>query len=140
MDINTAFPSSFLKAADLQGRCVDVTIENVTIEKLGEDSKPVVHFMGKEMGLALNKINSNAIAMMYSSETNNWTGQVISIYPTETEFAGKIVPCIRVKAPGGQDVTAFIAQRTAEAQQTQQVTQANDIPPNDGLDGDFVPF
>jgi len=138
MDINTAFPSSFLKAADLQGRSVDVTIENVTIEKMGEDTKPVVHFIGKELGLALNKINSNAIAMMYSSETNNWTGQVISIYPTETEFQGKIVPCIRVKAPGGQDVTAFIARRTAEAQQTQQVAQGDNMP-HGGLD-DEIPF
>jgi hypothetical protein len=84
------------------------------------DSKPTIYFQGKDKGLVLNKTNANAISMMYGPETGNWTGQTISIYPTETEFQGKIVPCIRIKAPGNQDITVFLQQRTNQAPATQQ--------------------
>jgi len=139
MDINSAFPSTFLKASDLQGRSVDVTIAKVVMESVGDDNKPVVYFVGKEKGLALNKTNGNAIQMMYSAETNNWSNQPISIYPTETEFGGKIVPCIRVKAPGGQDVTAFLAQRTQDANRSAEQAQGDYQGPGSDLD-DEIPF
>jgi hypothetical protein len=102
MNINTAFPSNFLKAADLNGKAVPLTIRDVKLEKVGrtQDEKPVVYFMGKEKGLVLNRVNSKKIAEIAGSfDTEDWGGTVIAIYPTETEFGGETVECIRVKAP-----------------------------------------
>lgn len=102
MDINGVFPSKFLRAADLQGREVTLTIDNVDVEDVGghgdsSDVKPVVYFQGKQKGLVLNKTNANTIAGLYGAETDGWRGKPITIFPTQTEFAGKAVPCIRVR-------------------------------------------
>ena len=101
-DIRGQFPSKYLKAADLNGAAVKVTIRDVQIENVGrtQDRKPVVYFMGKDKGLVLNRVNSNKIAEIAGSfDTEDWGGTLIAIYPTETEFAGETVECIRVKAP-----------------------------------------
>lgn len=99
MDINDAFPSKYLKAGDLKGREVKVKVAGVTLEQMGDgEVKPVVSFEGKERGLVLNKINKEAIvANLGSSDTDDWTGKELTIFPTQTEFAGRTVPCLRVK-------------------------------------------
>ena len=102
MNINTAFPSNYIKASDLNGSAVPVTIREVKVEEVGrtKDRKPVVYFLGKEKGLVLNRTNSKKIAEIAGSpDTEDWGGTVIAIYPTETEFGGETVECIRVKAP-----------------------------------------
>ena len=102
MNINNAFPSKYLKAGDLNGNAVKLTIRDVQIEEVGrtKDRKPVVYFMGKDKGLVLNRVNSNKIAEIAGSfDTEDWGGTIIAIYPTETEFSGETVECIRVKAP-----------------------------------------
>jgi len=48
MDINAAFPSKYLKAADLQSKHVGVVIDGIQMEDLGDDSKPVLYFKGKQ--------------------------------------------------------------------------------------------
>ncbi len=113
MDINGAFPSDFLKAADLRGRSVQVTISYVEMKDIGGDHKPVVYFEGKDRGLVLNKTNAYAITQMYSAETNNWSGCPVTLYPTETDFQGKVVPCIRVRAPGDIPVSVYVQQRAS---------------------------
>ena len=48
MNIETAFPSAYLKAADLQGKSPQVAIERVEMATFdGEGEKPVVRFVGK---------------------------------------------------------------------------------------------
>lgn len=96
MNINAAFPSTYLKAADLQGRRVNVGIDRVAIEEVGGEHKPVMYFIGKDRGLILNKTNGNIIAEMYGPETDDWHGKVITLYPARVEFQGKIVDAIRV--------------------------------------------
>jgi len=101
MNINSAFPSDYLKAADIPaGRRVTVTIENVTIEKLGEDTRPVVYFNGKEKGLVLNKTNANMICeIAKSEETEDWRGIQITLYSTKVDFQGRRVDALRVDYP-----------------------------------------
>jgi SpoIID/LytB domain protein len=96
MNINAAFPSTYLKAADLQGKRVVVGIDRVSIEEVGGEHKPVVYFIGKDRGLILNKTNGNIIAEMYGPETDDWHAQKITLYPARVEFQGKIVDAIRV--------------------------------------------
>lgn len=101
MNIQESFPSKFLKAADLKGRHITVTIERVDMEPVGQgqEMKPVIYFHGKEKGMVLNKTNANAIMKITESPvTEEWIGQKITLYPTETSFQGEQVDCVRVKA------------------------------------------
>src|SRR5690242_16780983 len=97
MKINGAFPSDYLKAADLNGKAIRVSIDTVTVEKIGEDQKPVLHFIGKDKGLVLNKTNSARIVeAVGSDETDDWSGWSIVLYPCKVDFQGKRVDAIRI--------------------------------------------
>jgi len=103
-NINQAFPSKFLKAADLGGHEVPVTIKGVQFEPVGQDKemKPVLYFEGKQRGLVLNKTNANKIIEITGSAlTEDWRGHRIKLYPTETQFGGDMVDCIRVRPANG---------------------------------------
>lgn len=101
MNIKSAFPSRFLKAADLQGRRVIATINTVSMEDIGDDGqKPVVYFEGKDKGLVLNVTNANMIEEIAgSAETEEWGGVQIVMYPTKVDFSGRRVDAIRVDYP-----------------------------------------
>ena len=104
MNIDSAFPSAYLKASDLGTSAPVVTIDRVEVEPVGRDRemKPVVYFKGKEKGVVLNKTNSNMIATLTGSrDTDDWSGCQIRIYATTTEFGGETVECIRVKGAAG---------------------------------------
>ena len=96
MNINAAFPSTYLKAADLQGRKVRIAIDQVKLEDVGGEHKPVLYFLDKDRGLVLNKTNGSIISELYGPETDEWHGKVITLYPARVEFQGKIVDAIRV--------------------------------------------
>lgn len=103
MNIDSAFPSAYLKASDLGTSTPVVTIDRVEVEPVGRDRemKPVVYFKGKEKGVVLNKTNSNMIAGLTGSrDTDDWSGCQIRLYATTTEFGGETVECIRIKAAG----------------------------------------
>lgn len=98
---NDAFPSQYLKAADLKGAQVVVTIERVAFEPVGREKemKAVIYFVGKTRGLVCNKTNGKRCAELAGSAmTEDWSGVAIALYPTECEFAGETVDCIRIKA------------------------------------------
>lgn len=137
MRISDAFPSNFIKASDLRGQDVQVVISNVTMEDIGGDHKPVLHFQGKERGMVLNKTNSNVITDVYGDETNEWIGKPITIYPTRTDFQGKMVDAIRVRYPN--DVPPQQQQRTQEP--SRDVNQGNGNPnTTDAPFSDNIPF
>jgi len=101
--IGAAFPGQYIKAADLQGKRVQVTIDRVEMEDIGGETKPVLHFRGKERGLVLNKTNANAVwGINGSDDTDDWSGTTIILYPSKTDFQGKRVDCIRVDPPDAQ--------------------------------------
>lgn len=98
MDINAAFPSTWLKNSDLNGRAVRLIMKDVVMEEVGDDHKAVLYFQNAKKGLVLNKINSASISSVYGPLTENWAGKPIEVYPDMTIFAGKPTPCIRVRA------------------------------------------
>ena len=99
MNISNAFPSNYVKASELQGKDCPVTIKEVKMEKVGDDQKPIVYFIGSDKGLVLNKTNANTIMAMYGGDTDMWTGKPIVLYAADVEFQGKMVQGIRVR-PG----------------------------------------
>ncbi len=132
MKMSQAFPSSFLKASDLGGAMVTVTIGSVTMEKVGEgEEKPCIHFDGKDKGLVLNKTNAAVIVNSYGDESDHWTGKPIQLFSAQVSFQGRMVDAIRVRIPQQQTQAA----PSAAAQQP---------PPNVGMNSDFddldIPF
>jgi hypothetical protein len=75
MNIDTAFPSRWLKALDIKGKRIPVTLANVAEEEVGDGVKPVLYFEGKEKGLVLNKTNAEILKDAYGPETDDWAGQ-----------------------------------------------------------------
>lgn len=126
MKVSDAFPSKFLSAADLNGNNARVVMQNVEIEKIGDDTKPVLYFRGKSKGLALNKTNSKAIAEVYGDEMDEWNGHEIILFPVMTDFQGKQVEAIRVRAPLPKDNKPAQAARPSSAEMAGGAAQLND--------------
>lgn len=119
MNVNEAFPSDYLKAADLQGREVPVIINQVQMETIGSDHKPVLYFMGKQKGIVLNKTNSMNIASVYGPETEAWTGKPLILFAAWVDYQGKSVQAIRVRPGNGGQPPAAPQQRAQQMQAPQ---------------------
>lgn len=101
MKVSQLFPSKFVKAADLGGRPVTLTIAKLVVEELGhgaeKERKPVLYFAKATKGLVLNRTNGMTIAGLYGDESDEWTGKRITIYPTKVRAFGAMQDCIRVR-------------------------------------------
>jgi len=95
-----AFPSRFMKVADLHGKEVPVSISSVELEKVGDEQKLVCYFKGQLKALVLNKTNTTSIEEIAGTdETDEWTNVRLVLYPSTVFFNGSKVPCVRIKAP-----------------------------------------
>jgi arabinogalactan endo-1,4-beta-galactosidase len=101
--MSSAFPSDYLKAADLNNRNVRVKIDRVEMKDIGGDHKPILYFIGTEKGMVLNKTNANNISIAYGDETDDWQGKDIILFEAMVDFQGKTVPAIRVRVPTAKD-------------------------------------
>jgi hypothetical protein len=102
-DYRLMFDSDYLFAAHLGGKDVVVTIERVEAATLTgqggrKAKKPVLHFEGKQLGLALNKTNAKTLTTLFGTRNaDEWVGKRITLYPTETQMGGETVDCIRIR-------------------------------------------
>ena len=76
---------------------------DVDFHEVGEEKqeKGVIYYEEFSRAMVLNRTNLKRIVGIYGNDTDEWTGKQISLYPSETDFGGRTVPCIRVreKAP-----------------------------------------
>jgi hypothetical protein len=98
-NINEAFPSKYLKAADLNDEQHLLIMERAEFEQLGDDRKLILYFQNQKKGLVLNKTNANTIAAQYGDDTDEWIGKEIVLFEAMVDFQGKTGPAIRVRAP-----------------------------------------
>lgn len=98
-NINEAFPSKFLRAADLDDRQHLLIMDRAEFENLGDDRKLILYFKGQEKGLVLNKTNANTIAKLYGDDTDGWIGKEIVLFDVPVDFRGETVQAIRVRGP-----------------------------------------
>lgn len=103
MDIETAFPSKWLKATDIKGKRVPVTIKDTVMEEVGDGEKPVLYFRGKDKGMVLNKTNAHILREAFGRETEEWAGQKI------------VLSTLRVRGKDGQPTDGL----TIEIQDTE---------------------
>jgi hypothetical protein len=122
VDINTAFPSKWLKAHDLfvNGQYIEtkVTISHAVMEMVQDQGvqkpKLAVYFLGKEKALLCNKTNAYVIADNLGYEdTDMWVNGVVTLYAPLVDAFGKMEHAIRIKP---------------KALESQQVTQPNPAP------------
>jgi hypothetical protein len=101
MKISQLYPSKYVKASDLEGRTVTLTIDKLVIETMGhgteQESKPVLYFRKATKGFVLNATNARTIAGLYGDESDAWVGKRISIYPTRVKAFGATHDTIRVR-------------------------------------------
>jgi arabinogalactan endo-1,4-beta-galactosidase len=114
MKMSEEFPSKYLKAADLQGREVRVTMAHVEREKIGDDNKPVLYFKGKEKGVVLNKTNAGTISDAYGDDSDDWYDQPLILFSVMVDFQGKVGPAIRCRVPTAKDNRQAMPQRQAD--------------------------
>jgi hypothetical protein len=130
-----AFPSKYLKAADLKGRSVILEIAAAPEETLtGFDGqsqvKSVLYFSGTKKKLPLNRTNWNAVADVTGEEdSDRWAGHRVELYPATTEMNGKTLPCIRIRTPAVRAVQPLAKSDAAAARSD----AANDL-------DDTIPF
>jgi hypothetical protein len=113
-NIDDFYPSKFLRASDLKGKEITVTIDRVEAEEFEQDDgvkrpKPVVHFRNNGLkALVLNKTNSTRIATALSNkDTDAWAGKQVLLYPDMERFKGQVHEVVRVRRapqPIGEDL------------------------------------
>ena len=103
MKISSEFPSSYLKASDLQGREVRVTMGRVEHEEIGQDKKLALYFKGKDKPMILNKTNAYTISDAYGDDTADWFDQPLILFSIRTEYQGKPVDGLRCRVPTPKD-------------------------------------
>jgi len=105
MNINEQFPSKYLKASDLNGGKIVVTIKDCIVETLGDDRRPVLYFAGKEKGVVLNKTNATNLSEAFGPDTEDWTGKKVTLYVADVDFQGRSMEAIRIRKPRENELT-----------------------------------
>ena len=137
MNIDQAFPSKYLRAADILGQEVPVSISHVTAEQMADgQTKPVLFFQGKEKGVVLNRINAATIGGAYGPETTAWAGFPVVLFTQKVQGPNGIVDGIRIRVPTTPPAAQAQPAVQPQAQPNFTPTQSAAAP---GLD-DTVPF
>ena len=144
MKLDEAFPSNYLRSVDLQGRAVKVTISDYKMEKLGNETKLILYFRGKEKGMVTNRTNANEIADTFGDDLDSWVGKQIELYVARVDFQGKKVDGLRVRIPAQAAVQQTSSQRpVSHAEAVGFEDSENPEPPKAGkrtsIDDD-IPF
>ena len=93
-----AFPSKFLKSADVKAKQIVATISHVDMEVVGQGQdqkeKPVLYLEGQKP-IVLNRTNFEAIEQAFG-DTDEWANRKVKVYCAPTRFQGKAVDGIRI--------------------------------------------
>ena len=128
MDTRKFSGGKFLKASAIP-EPTRVRIKSVDDEHIGDDHKLVVRFdeFGAR-GLPLNATNIETLQGLFGYDSDAWSRQAIELYPTETDFKGKSVPCLRIR---GVDADAVAVKHST--------VRAEDLPAGVPSDSE-IPF
>jgi hypothetical protein len=134
MKVSEQFPSAYLKASDLGGREVRVTMGRVELEEIGTDKKMALYFKGKEKAMILNKTNAYTISEAYGDDSADWYDQPLILFSIRTEFQGKPVDGLRCRVPTPKDNRQMAPQK-----QTDPISSGPSDFPGDRMPDDDVP-
>jgi hypothetical protein len=98
MEMNEMYPKRFVATDDLKGRDVRVKIERVELVDLGDKTKPVLYFVGREKGLVCNATNGKTIAEAFGSNSDQWIGGEVILFATTVSGPNGLTQGIRLRA------------------------------------------
>jgi hypothetical protein len=106
--LSKLFPSEYLQSADLNGKQVQVRIDKVVLEEVGQkkDWKPVIYFQKAKKAMVLNVTNARMIESAYGDDTDDWHGKLVGLTVEKVPFQGKIVDGLRIYIPTGKQLNA----------------------------------
>lgn len=116
VDYDQLYPGRFIKAGELLGKKVTLTIADTDLEDLvGEDGKPkakaIISFRETPKMLVACKTNGICLREMFGKSLAGWVGKRVTLYPDT--WNGE--PCIRVwgspDIDGDVDVTITLPRR-----------------------------
>ena len=99
--------SDSIKAEDLKGKDVTLTIAGMEVREFDEEGKYgaykakkiVLSFAETDKTFVLNKTNGYSIAELIGiDDPSLWKGAKITIFQTRTNFGNKMVDCIRIRS------------------------------------------
>ena len=109
--------SNDLKAADYIGKNIKAKISRVEIrnfeasEKMPANSKPSLHFEGREKTLVLNATNTKILCDAYGTDSDEWIGHEIGLtvadYTSKGFGHGWVVRPLDVAEPDFDDDVPF---------------------------------
>lgn len=103
VDWDELYPGRFLKAGELQGKKVSLTISDIDLDELegdqGKKVKGIVSFKETTKQIPLNKTNGICIRAMFGRKLMDWVGKRVTLF--EGQWNGE--PCIRIW--GSPDIT-----------------------------------
>lgn len=104
VDFDELYPGRFIKAGELQGKKVTLTIQSVDLDELegdaGKKIKGIVSFTETGKSLALNKTNGICLRAMFGRKLSDWEGKRVTLFPST--WNGE--DCIRIW--GSPDIAA----------------------------------
>ncbi len=133
MKISEEVPSQYLKASDLEGREVRLTMGRVDREEIGTDKKLVLYFKERDKGLVLNKTNANTIGDAHGDDTDDWFGHPLILFSIRTEYQGKPVDGLRCRVPTPKDNRQTAPQKKADTISSGPSDFPGDAPPHDEI-------
>jgi predicted YcjX-like family ATPase len=107
-DFDELYPGRFIKAGDLKGRDVTLTIAKVQVEELEgskKQMKGIVSFKESPRELVLNRTNGECIKALFGRKLAEWVGKRITIYPAaiQSDLAD-----LAVRVRGSPDIAADV--------------------------------
>jgi hypothetical protein len=99
MNIDSMFPSRFLRASDLEDGPLTLEIKSCEEEEVGMagDEKPVLRFKNEKRGLVLNRTNATILKAVFGHLTEDWEGELVTLVSTMVDFGGRRVAAIRIE-------------------------------------------
>lgn len=86
VDFDQLYPGRFIKAGDLIGKQVTLTVKDVALDELESDSgkkvKGVMSFAETPKQLCLNKTNGICIRAMFGRKLPEWIGKRVTLFPS----------------------------------------------------------
>jgi hypothetical protein len=100
-----AFPSKYLKSADVKERPCVAVISHVARETVGQGQdakeKLVLHFEDDNKPMVLNRTNWDALEEAFG-DSDDWPGHKVKIRCARTHYQGKATDGIRLEAIVGK--------------------------------------
>lgn len=102
MNILAAFKGEHIAAVEFDGKTPTLTIDHVKMLDLEDEkgktkTRPVVYFRETKRGWVLNKTSAQALAALFTPETDGWTGKTVTLAAELVQFGNERVLGIRVK-------------------------------------------